>query len=353
MSLATNSQISVVDLFCGAGGLTRGFLDAGLDVVGGFDLDPSCRFAYEANNAVPFFEQDAELLSGETLSALYNKGTVRVLAGCAPCQPFSNYTQGPKRLSRDDQRWNMLVEFLRLVRAVMPEIVCMENVPQLHAKSAFRDFFSGLVELGYAVEAEVLDCTAFEVPQMRKRLTLLASLRGRIKIPVSSGSQTPRTVRETIAHLPRIDAGGSCRTDRLHRCMGLSKTNKLRIGQSRPGGTWKDWDDELVLPCHKKFSGRGYGGVYGRMEWDKPAPTITTQCLFYGSGRFGHPEQDRAISLREAALLQTFPEDYHFFCETRSIAQRDIARFIGNAVPVKVGKALAVRIAEHVTEHYC
>ncbi len=339
----------VIDLFCGAGGLTRGFLDAGLEVVAGIDVDPSCRYAYEQNNDVPFFLKDVFQLKPEDLRELFGSAYVRVLAGCAPCQPFSNYRQGRRSMSKKDQRWNLLYEFSRLVEGTLPDIICMENVPQLATKPAFRDFVERLKTAGYRVDWSILDCSFYGVPQQRKRLTLLGSRLGEISIP-SSPTESVGTVRKFIEDLPKIEAGECCSEDRLHRSLNLSAKNLLRIRQSVPGGSWKEWDESLVLPCHQRNTGKGYGGVYGRMEWDKPAPTITTQCLFYGSGRFGHPEQDRAISLREAALLQTFPPDYHFFCEKRPLAQRDTARLIGNAVPVRLANTLGDTILRHSLE---
>ena len=136
--------------------------------------------------------------------------------------------------------------------------------------------------------------------------------------------------------------------DPLHKSAGLTEINLKRIKQSKPGGTWRDWDKTLLPECYKKPSGKSFGSVYGRMEWDKPSPTITTQFYSFGTGRYGHPEQDRAISLREGALLQTFPRNYKFFKDIDNISISTISRHIGNAVPVDLGKIIGMSINEHL-----
>ena len=159
------------------------------------------------------------------------------------------------------------------------------------------------------------------------------------------------TVRETIGSLPPIKAGERDPQDELHTASSLSPLNLSRIRVSRPGGTWRDWPEELQASCHRKDTGATYPSVYGRMEWDRPAPTITTQCFGYGNGRFGHPEQDRAISLREAAMLQTFPESYAFAPPGAPIKFNKMGRLIGNAVPVRLGEVIARSLVGHVQAH--
>ncbi|MDB9488893.1 DNA cytosine methyltransferase [Dolichospermum circinale CS-537/01] len=152
----------------------------------------------------------------------------------------------------------------------------------------------------------------------------------------------------SIEHLEPLAAGEKSKTDKLHICSKLSNLNLKRIQASKPGGTWRDWPPELIAKCHTKKSGKSYPSVYGRMEWDKPSPTITTQCFGFGNGRFGHPEQHRAITLREAALLQTFPENYQFIAPNEDLAAISIGRLIGNAVPVKLGEVIGRSILEHL-----
>ena len=158
----------------------------------------------------------------------------------------------------------------------------------------------------------------------------------------------PKTVRQAIGRLRPLDAGQSAPRDRLHAASTLSEKNLQRIRVSKPGGTWRDWPEDLVADCHRAASGKTYPGVYGRMEWDKPAPTMTTQCYGFGNGRFGHPEQDRAISLREAAILQSFPRDYAFVPDDGEVSFTALGRLIGNAVPVDLGRAIARSINSHL-----
>ena len=158
------------------------------------------------------------------------------------------------------------------------------------------------------------------------------------------------TVREAIAGLPPLKAGEVCVSDPLHQASELSPLNLKRIRASKPGGSWKDWNDDLVADCHKKSSGKTYPSVYGRMSWDEPSPTMTTQYYGFGNGRFGHPEQNRAISLREGAILQSFPRYYKFVPKNGEIYRKVIGRLIGNAVPVKLGEAIGKSIVRHVEE---
>ncbi|NEZ60835.1 DNA cytosine methyltransferase [Adonisia turfae] len=339
-------SISTVDLFCGAGGLTYGFEQAGLPVEVGYDIDPICQFPYERNTRARFVLKDVEQVSGKDLTeSLYNS-SIRVLAGCAPCQPFSTYS---RRYTNKGTKWKLLRDFSRLIRECEPEIVSMENVLQLKHHSVFKEFVEHLQESNYFCTIYEVSCQDYGVPQTRKRLVLLASKLGEINLMEPTHSpETYETVGKTIAHLEPLVAGQSSQIDRLHRSSNLSELNLRRIRASKPGGTWRDWSEDLVAKCHTKSSGRTYPGVYGRMEWDQPSPTITTQCFGFGNGRFGHPEQDRAISLREAALLQTFPANYEFVEPDEPIIFERVGKMIGNAVPVKLGEAIAQSILMHV-----
>jgi len=217
----------------------------------------------------------------------------------------------------------------------------------------YERFVETLEELGYHLnspENRKVHCPDYGVPQNRRRLVLLASKRGPIELqePSHEIREDDPTVEEWIGDLPEIGAGRTHPDDPLHRAQGLSDTNMRRIQASDPGGTWKDWPEDLQLACHKKESGSTYTPVYGRMEPDEPAPTITTQFFNYGSGRFGHPDQDRPISLREGAVLQTFPEDYEFFPQGESPSMDKLGRMIGNSVPPLLGHAIGHTILEHL-----
>ena len=347
-SRPNNRLVSSVDLFCSAGGLTRGLLDAGIRVVAGYDNDPACRHAYAANNrGAEFCLKSVSDLDANELAAHYPKGRVRVLVGCAPCQPFSKYTQG--QATELDAKWGLLGEFGRLVQDVRPEIVSMENVPEMQRHSVFSQFLEHLCALGYNTRHAEAFCPDYGVPQQRRRLVLLASLLGPIEL-VRPPKTRPVSVWAAIGHLPGLGAGESS-GDPMHRACRLSPLNLKRIRASRPGGCWRDWPKALVAKCHRTKMGKNYPSVYGRMGWDSPSPTITTQFFGYGNGRFGHPEQDRAITLREGAILQSFPEDYEFVAPGTEPSFSTLGRLIGNAVPVRLGEAIGRSIRRHLEKH--
>ena len=345
-------RYEVVDLFCGIGGLSYGLKTAGFHILAGYDLDWTCKFAYETNTGGKFNYRDVNTITGDEIKKLYSKRkkTIRILAGCAPCQPFSSYAF--KNKHKDPNKYDLLYQFGRLVGEVLPDIVTMENVTQIlnfKAKPVLQDFIDTLKSLGYSVDARPVYCPDYGIPQTRKRLVLLASRLGEIRlIPPTHDKKHYVTVRETIGKLRPITAGGVDMFDPLHRTISLTPINLERIKATPPGGSWHDWPEELILECHKKKEGKTYGSVYGRMEWDKPGPTMTTQCTGLGNGRFGHPEQDRAISVREAALLQTFPQTYKFFPDEENVSIIKASRYIGNAVPPKLGEAIAQSIICHI-----
>ncbi len=342
-------SISAVDLFCGAGGLTHGLSKAGIKVRIGVDIDPACQFPYTANNKAQFLLQSVSELSGEDLSQYYTAGSVRLLAGCAPCQTFSSYNQ---KASEEDDRWWLLRDFSRLVGEILPEIVTMENVVGLLDHKVFGEFESSLEGHGYEVMHQLVNCTDYGIPQHRTRLVLLASRLGPISLlPPKHLKKSQTSVWRAIGDMPELEAGGSDPDDPLHQSSTLSPLNMKRMKASKQGGTWRDWPEELVAECHRKRSGKTYPGVYGRMTKLDPAPTITTQFYGFGNGRFGHPTQDRAISLREGALLQSFPRTYQFVPEGQPVRMKVIGRLIGNAVPVALGKAIGQSISAHVKAH--
>lgn len=347
-------KCTVVDLFAGVGGLTHGFLCEGFRVAAGIEAEASFEYAYEKNNpGVEFVHERIEEISSGAVAAFYPNDHIKILAGCAPCQPFSSYT----RMNKPHESWGLLYEFGRLIRDVQPDIVTMENVPRLKTYDSgkvFYDFVRLLEENEFHVTYEPrIYAPDYGVPQHRYRLILIASKYGRVKfLRPSRRPGTYRTVRDVIGHLEPIPAGGTSQEDPVHRAMNLSPINLQRIRASRPGSTWREWPEELRAACHKKVTGKTYKNVYGRMSWDEPAPTITTQCYGFGNGRFGHPEQDRALSMREAALLQTFPPDYQFFDPLNgqpSISR--LAMMIGNAVPVALARMIAKSIRLHILEH--
>ena len=350
------SRIITVDIFCGAGGLTRGLLDAGIEVAAGYDIDEVCRFPYEHNNSpAKFHDKSVTELTGKKLSKHFPKGSIRVLVGCAPCQTFSKYTQGLN--NKNDPKWELLTQFARLVRELKPDIVSMENVPELQRYSVFDQFLDTLAEEKFHFsddpEKRVVFCPDYGIPQHRRRVVLVASRFGPIElIPPTHTPDRYRKVSDVLRSLPPLQSGDEYSRDPMHRTSRLSPINLKRIQHSKPGGTWRDWPRKLVADCHKQKSGESYPSVYGRMEWEKPAPTITTQFYGFGNGRFGHPEQDRAISLREGAILQSFPKGYKFVKPNDDYCMRTVGLMIGNAVPVRLGEVVGKTIRRHLKEYH-
>jgi DNA (cytosine-5)-methyltransferase 1 len=347
---------TVVDMFCGVGGLTHGFVNEGFNVAAGIDIDTSCRFAYEMNNAgAKFIGQPLEEITVNDLETLYPEGHMRILVGCAPCQPFSSANTRQKK-----GKWQLVDTFVDRIEELNPDIVSMENVLRLRTFEGghvFRKFILRLESLGYAVTHFSANAADFGVPQHRRRLLAFASRFGAISLispthgKSSSDSVEPYvSVRDVIGELPEITSGQNDLTDRLHYASHLSNTNLNRIKASKPGGSWLDWDESLRAECHKREAGSKSPSFYGRMHWDTISPTITTQFNNFGSGRYGHPSQDRALSLREGAILQSFPANYEFIPVNGDINIKQLARHIGNAVPVALGRAVARSIRNHLNQ---
>lgn len=343
--------VQVVDLFCGVGGLTRGLLDSGLNVVAGFDNDPTCEYAYTHNNHIDFHLQNIRNVTGSDINDCYDKNADKILVGCAPCQPFSamRYKLGEKNIN--DEKYDLLTEFGRIIQETKPIVVSMENVPQIRDTNVYQNFINTLNKLEYHIDANVVYCPDYGISQSRRRFVLLASRLGEIRLIPPTHDRHTVYVRNYIYNLPQVDAGNVDPHDPMHRAARLSDINLQRIRASVPGGTWRDWPENLRCECHKKDSGKTYSSVYGRMSWDQIGPTITTQFYCYGTGRYGHPVQDRALTLREGALLQTFPPNYNFINPDRAFSFRDIARHIGNAVPVRLGEVIGLSIIAHLDDN--
>lgn len=337
------------DVFCGVGGLTYGLRKAGITVKAGLDIDASCRYAYEKNCSADFIEADIRKISFPDISKYFGDAKCKILVGCAPCQPFSTH-KIKMESNQLDPRWDLINEFLRIILEGKPEVVFMENVPHLIKKPIYEKFKRDLTNAGYKISDGVVSCADYGVPQSRRRLIMLASLLDEIDMPKPKIAKHA-TVREKIGELPPLKNGESDKEDHLHKCAKLAPINLQRIQISKPGGNWKSWPDDLLPDCyknHKQNSGFGYKDVYGRMQWDKLAPTLTTNFFRYATGRYGHPDQDRALSLREGALLQTFPNHYQFFPSKESFSMGKIGRHIGNAVPPSLAFAIGKTIAHHI-----
>ena len=346
-------MIKAIDFFCGAGGLTRGLLDAGIKVLAGVDNDERLQETYTHNNkpsrfinkdinAIDIHELRKELEIQDEDTTLY--------AACTPCQPFSNLS---RQISDDDNRKILLLTFAEIVKECPPDFILVENVPGLNngsGKKIYKEFKSILKQCGFSnLAADLLDARHFGVPQTRKRFILLASKEDSISlpIPITNPSQFV-TVRECIEGYPEIADGGESEDFLNHKARKLKPHHKA-IVEAVPenGGSRGDiTDTSILLKCHQEKPD-SHTDVFGRMAWDKPAPTLTSRCADIYSGRFVHPKQNRGISLREAAALQTFSDDYEFFGTSIS----GIARQIGNAVPVKLATVIGKSILKHVEEN--
>lgn len=345
-------NVSAIDLFCGIGGLSKGLQDSGICVNLGLDLDASCRYAYEKNIDAKFINKnitDDDLT--DTIVPYWNDG-IKILAGCAPCQPFSTHANKNKN-KQESEKWNLINYFLKVVQKTKPDIVTMENVPNLKNQQIFKDFVVALYKEGYDdIWCNNVYCPDYGMAQKRRRLVLLASRLGEIKlIEKTHKKENYTTVRKAIGHLNPIHHGQIDKKDTIHRASFLNELNLKRMQSSKQGGTWKDWNEDIRLECHKKSSGSTYKSVYGRMKENEPSPTITTQFYNYGTGRFGHPNQDRALSIREAAILQSFREDYKFVAKGEKVQMTTLGRHIGNAVPPKLGKVIGKSILEHIESY--
>lgn len=339
-------MIDVVDFFSGCGGTSVGLAQAGFNIVMGLDNDPDAASTYRLNfPASRFIERDIRDISVETLGPLFAQKTRPMLfCGCAPCQPFSKQN---RLLRAVDPRRTLLSEFQRFVVRWLPDFVLVENVPGMQRISdtdgPLASFATALLDLGYSTSVGVLPALWFGVPQKRDRLILLASRFEGLKLPEAThgaGKLPFATVRDWIGDLPKVKAGEIHRDDPDHQAASLSPLNMLRIRATPEGGGREYWPRDIWLECHKDH--QGHSDVYGRLAWDKPASGLTTRCISYSNGRFGHPHQDRAITVREAACIQTFPRSYVF---KGSHASR--AKQVGNAVPPLMAKELGRSILAH------
>lgn len=329
-----------VDLFCGAGGLTQGLREAGYSVVGAVEIDPLACTAYKANHMrVHLWTEDVRRLTGPAILTELGlkRGDLDLLAACPPCQGFSRLRTNNGIRRNRDPRNALVLDVLRLVRSMRPKAVMLENVARLARSVKFRALRKGLLALGYRVRWRVLDTADFEVPQRRKRLVLLASRLG--KPEFAPHSVTRKTVRQAIGTLPTPRRS----RDPLHNhtVQRSAKVKALIRRIPRNGGSRDALGEDDQLPCHKEYD--GFHDIYGRMAWDEPSPTITGGCINPSKGRFLHPTANRAITLREAALLQTFPKNYRF---PVNAGKYPVALLIGNALPPEFIRRHALRLRD-------
>ncbi len=341
-------KLKATDFFCSGGGMTYGMRQAGIEVIAGIDNDPTVKATYEKNNPgcvfllKDIFEYHPTDLE-QDLNIKRNDDNM-IFIGCSPCQYWSIIRTDKKKAEKSK---DLLKEFHRFVKYFKPGFVVIENVPGLERKaeeSGLKEFVDDLEKWGYTVHYQIYKLNEYGVPQTRKRFSLIASRIVKSKIKPEKSNYCP-TVRDFIGgnnRLMEIKAGYKEKNNiRFHSCASLSDENLKAIMKSLPG--------KPPAKKRKKFKGKGFRDSYGRMSWDKPAPTITTKFFSLSNGRFGHPEENRAISIREGALLQTFPFDYIFINNDESQTSMQIAaKIIGNAVPPEFAKRIGEAIKKAV-----
>ena len=335
-------RFTAVDLFAGCGGLTTGLKKASFEVVGGVELDPNAAEVYRLNHPeVHLWEEDISGLTARRIKShlRLRVGDLDLLAGCPPCQGFSRVTTLNGGYEVTDERNELIFQFSRLVKELKPKAVMLENVPGLADDKRITKFADQLMSLGYSVNYKVLDVAEYAVPQRRKRLILLAGKYGNVAF--AKIARTRKTVQQAIGGLPLAGNSG----DAIHDLPEIrsASVRKLIARVPKNGGSRTDLPVKYHLECHKRCD--GFKDVYGRMSWDDVAPTLTTGCFNPSKGRFLHPDEDRAITMREAAMLQTFPRKYKFPARLGKVA---IATQIGNALPPEFVRRHALMVRKYL-----
>lgn len=333
-----------IDLFSGCGGLSVGMQRAGFDVKVALELNPDAAKAYKLNHPKStVIEQDIRKVSISKIKKALGKNKVHLLAGCPPCQGFSSVRRLNKKKSVRDDRNNLILEYLRLVKALNPLTIMMENVPGLMDYYLFKEMVKELQSIGYNIDLDVVNVKDYGVPQNRKRLVMVGSRLGEIKVDRSKRKKT--TVKDAIGKMPPITKT----KDPLHKLVAKHSDRIMEMIELIPkdGGSRKDLPAKYTLECHKK-EGVGFNDVYGRLKWNTWSTTITGGCLNPSKGRFLHPKENRVISAREASLLQTFPKNYKFPLDINKDA---IALLIGNALPPKFSYVQSSNIYKHLNKH--
>ena len=338
------NSFTAIDLFSGCGGLTQGLREAGFSVGAAVEIDPLAAETYIANHPnVNVLNTDIREVSAQELmkASGIGKGGLDLLAGCPPCQGFSRIRLSNRKDRMSDPRNRLIDEVLRLVIEMRPKVIMLENVPNLSRYTRYLNFKKDLRKLGYNVEDQILNVADFGVPQRRKRLVVLASRIGKISHPLPV--ENKKTVRNAIGKLPKY----VLTHDQLHN-LGEQRSDRIKLlirAIPKDGGSRTALSPEQSLKCHENQN--GYHDVYGRMKWDDVSPTITGGCINPSKGRFLHPIEDRAITLREAAILQSFPPKYFFSLRRGKYAA---AEMIGNALPPLFSKIQAEKIRQHLSE---
>jgi DNA (cytosine-5)-methyltransferase 1 len=335
-------ELLSIDIFSGCGGLSEGMHQADFKTQIAFEIDEIASKAYQLNHPdTTIITKDIRKVSIAEIKQKLNGKTIHLLAGCPPCQGFSSIRRLNRATPVDDDRNNLIMEYVRLVRALKPYTIMMENVPGLIHYDLFKKAVKILTEeLKYFIDFKVVNVKDYGVPQSRKRLVLVGSRLG--KITVAKPIEEKSTVRTTIGELPTPDQSN----DPIHKIFPFHNPIIQKRIELTPknGGSRKDLPKEFELKCHTGEN-IGFHDVYGRLRWDDYSTTITGGCLNPSKGRFLHPEQDRNISAREAALLQSFPIDYKFPLD---ISKASLALMIGNALPPKFSFYQSKNIKNHI-----
>ncbi len=329
-----------IDLFSGCGGLSEGLKSAGFNVVAAFDNDADSVAAYRLNHLnTKVFEGDIRNVDTAEIKKILNGNPLHLLAGCPPCQGFSSMRRLNKKRSKRDGRNNLVLEYLRFVKELKPLTIMMENVPGLVNYTLFKYVVRELQRLGYNPKFQAVNIQGYGVPQRRKRLVVVGTLHGEHEITKPTGEKV--TVRDMIGHIESVRKT----KDHVHRIVASHTPDVMkRIKATPKNGGGRSDVPEFELECHRK-NGVGFNDVYGRLRWDDYSSTITGGCLNPSKGRFLHPKENRAITAREAALLQTFPKTYKF---PKDISKTSISLLIGNALPPKFSYIQSANILNHL-----
>lgn len=346
--ITKKSVFTAIDLFSGCGGLTLGLKKAGFSVIGAVDIENIAVETYEKNHPeVCLLHEDIRKIRGDIFQKKLNidLGELDLLAGCPPCQGFSSVRTLNGKNNISDDRNDLVFEFLRLVKELLPKIILMENVPALAKDSRMVKFIKQIKMLGYDCSGfpVILNAADYGVPQRRRRMIFMASRIGKIDLPKRKNDKV--TVRDAIMNMPKPGHSGDYLHD-LPEARSKEIMNIIRI-IPKDGGSRRMLGEKYQLDCHKKCK-EGFKDIYGRMKWDDVAPTITGGCISPSKGRFLHPDENRAITLREAALLQSFPKKYYFSLKK---GKQGVATMIGNALPPLFIKSHAVSILSALSKN--
>ncbi len=339
-----NYTLNAIDIFSGCGGLTEGMRRAGFNVRVAVEIDADSVLTYNMNHPdTEIMQKDIRKVKASEIKKILGNDQLHLLAGCPPCQGFSSVRRLNRKRSVRDERNSLVAEYLRFVKELKPLTVMMENVPGLKDYFLFKDVFKELQKLGYNPKVDIVNIKDYGVPQRRRRLVMVGALLGKTDIAAGTGEKV--TVRQAIGDLEPVEVT----SDPVHK---ITAKHTPRIKQMiamipKNGGSRKDLPEKFTLNCHKRKN-VGFNDIYGRLRWDDYSTTITGGCLNPSKGRFLHPEENRAITPREAALLQSFPKDYKFPAD---VSKASLALLIGNALPPMFSFIQCRNIKKHLDKY--